>query len=47
VRISEDAVGGMGIENARRRLQAVYPGRYILDISDKNDLFSVTLKILL
>lgn len=47
VYISEDAIGGMGIENARRRLQAVYPGRYILDLSDKNELYSVNLKILL
>lgn len=47
VRISEDAIGGVGIENARRRLQAVYAGRYILDISDKKEIFSVTLKILL
>lgn len=47
VRISEEAVGGVGIENARRRLQAVYPGRYILDIADRSDFFTVNLKILL
>ena len=45
LRMSDDAVGGVGIENARRRLQAVYPGRYILDISDRGEFFTVNLKI--
>lgn len=36
---------GMGIENARKRLELIYGKKYHLDISDKNRIFSVRLVI--
>ncbi|MVT07528.1 sensor histidine kinase [Chitinophaga tropicalis] len=35
--------GGLGIENTRRRLQLIYPGRHILDIRDETGSFTVSL----
>lgn len=37
--------GGTGIANVKRRLEHIYPGRYNLDISDKNGFFKVELTI--
>jgi sensor histidine kinase YesM len=37
--------GGLGHTNVKRRLELLYPGRYALNIQDKKDHFSVTLKI--
>lgn len=34
---------GIGISNARKRLEHLYPGRYTLEISDENDYYSVKL----
>lgn len=42
---SERAGGGVGLVNARRRLDVLYPGRYLLDISDNNSIYVVNLKI--
>lgn len=39
--------GGVGLVNARRRLDVLYPGRYLLDISDNNSIYVVNLKITL
>jgi len=36
---------GIGLENVRKRLALIYPGKYKLDISDQDELFSVVLKI--
>jgi two-component system LytT family sensor kinase len=41
----EKTWGGIGLENVRRRLQLIYPGRYALDISSTDDVFSVLLTI--
>jgi sensor histidine kinase YesM len=50
--IDEDAMmpkertwGGIGLENVRRRLHLIYDGRHALDISTKEDVFSVLLTI--
>lgn len=38
-------VGGIGIENIRKRLQLIYPSRHLLKIKKNKDTFSVTLEI--
>ncbi|HVU55134.1 MAG TPA: histidine kinase [Puia sp.] len=41
----EKTWGGIGLENVRRRLQLIYDGSHALDISTKEDVFSVLLTI--
>ena len=36
---------GIGLENTRKRLEHLYPGRYSLSISTKNNLFAVNLNL--
>uniref|UniRef100_UPI0032169B23 sensor histidine kinase n=1 Tax=uncultured Draconibacterium sp. TaxID=1573823 RepID=UPI0032169B23 len=36
---------GIGLQNARKRLDLIYPGKYILKIDDKTDTFSVHLTL--
>ena len=36
---------GIGLENVKKRLQMLYPGRYQIDISDSDDKFKVQLTI--
>ncbi|WP_306353105.1 sensor histidine kinase [Flavobacterium sp. '19STA2R22 D10 B1'] len=38
-------IGGIGIENIRKRLQLLYPTKHILKIKKNKDTFSVTLEI--
>ncbi|WP_315816481.1 sensor histidine kinase [Paraflavitalea speifideaquila] len=45
--VGEISGGGVGLVNARRRLDVLYPGRYLLDISDNNSIYVVNLKITL
>jgi len=40
-----DEVGGIGLDNVRRRLDLIYPGRYFLDIEKKTQQFNVQLNI--
>ncbi len=42
---SKDKTGGIGIENARRRLELLYPGNYKLEIEKKETVFVVSLHI--
>lgn len=36
---------GLGLENVRKRLQLLYPGKHMLDIKQHNDIFEVLLTI--
>jgi two-component system, LytTR family, sensor kinase len=40
------AGGGIGLENIRKRLELVYPGRHHLQISDEGGIFSVKLELM-
>lgn len=37
--------GGIGLKNVRRRLDLLYPGRYLLDIQNTGDRFEVQLQL--
>lgn len=41
----EDKVGGIGIENTRKRLALIYPGRHSLNLNSSNNVYSVSLII--
>ena len=41
----EDKHGGLGLQNARRRLDLIYPGQYTLDIDDGEDTYNVDLTL--
>ncbi|WP_448607246.1 sensor histidine kinase [Paenimyroides ceti] len=38
-------IGGIGIDNIRKRLQLLYPAMHKIDLEKKDDVFTVTLKI--
>jgi sensor histidine kinase YesM len=42
---SQKDVGGIGIENIRKRLQLLYPSKHIFEIKKNKDTFKVTLEI--
>lgn len=42
---TKDKVGGIGLENVKRRLDLIYPESYILDIDETTSDFSVSLKL--
>jgi two-component system LytT family sensor kinase len=42
---NKDQTGGIGIENVKKRLELLYPGRHTLQISNHEDLFTVKLQI--
>jgi len=45
ITISKDKAGGIGIENVEKRLQLLYPDKYNLNITEKNGVYSVELKL--
>ena len=38
-------IGGIGLENVKRRLQLVYPGKHMLDVEEHADTFQIELYI--
>ncbi|MFN8332330.1 MAG: hypothetical protein U0T81_14130 [Saprospiraceae bacterium] len=43
--VSEEASGGIGLANVRKRLELIYPDRHKLNISDEPDQFIVNLML--
>lgn len=41
----KDAGGGIGLENVKRRLSLLYPGKHVLLIENKEDSFTVNLEL--
>lgn len=41
----KDSGGGIGLENVKRRLSLLYPGKHILLVEDKNDFFTINLEL--
>jgi two-component sensor histidine kinase len=44
---NRDASGGIGLNNVKRRLDLLYPGKYNLDIKDETDTYTVELSLVL
>jgi two-component system LytT family sensor kinase len=44
---NRDASGGIGLNNVRRRLDLLYPGKYNLDIRDEADTYTCQLSLVL
>jgi len=40
-----DATGGIGINNVKRRLELLYPGKHRLEITDNDEMFIVNLNL--
>jgi LytS/YehU family sensor histidine kinase len=43
--IEKDEVGGIGLENIKKRLNLIYGNKHSFSIIEKDDLFQVSLKI--
>lgn len=45
VAIAKSRVGGIGLTNIRRRLELLYSGRYLLEVAETENQYTVTLKL--
>jgi sensor histidine kinase YesM len=41
----QDGAGGIGLNNVRRRLELLYPGKHSLDINDEDDRYAIDLRL--
>jgi two-component system LytT family sensor kinase len=41
----KDKTGGIGLNNVRRRLELIYPGKHQLDIANEQEIFDINLKL--
>lgn len=41
----KDSGGGIGLENVKRRLALLYPGKHVLLVENKNDSFTINLEL--
>ncbi len=41
----KDKVGGVGLNNMRKRLELQYPGKHVFEVREGDDFFEVTLKL--
>jgi hypothetical protein len=41
----KDVAAGIGLQNVQKRLQLLYPGRYVLSIEDENEYFTANLTL--
>jgi len=44
---NRDSIGGIGLNNVKRRLDLLYPGKYNLDIRDETDTYTCELSLIL
>jgi two-component system, LytTR family, sensor kinase len=44
---NRDEMGGIGLNNVKRRLNLLYPGKYNLEINDETDTYTVELSLVL
>ena len=44
---NKDSVGGIGLNNVKRRLDLLYPGKYNLDIRDEKNTYTCELSLIL
>ncbi|MCX6246374.1 MAG: histidine kinase [Bacteroidetes bacterium] len=42
---SKDKIGGIGLQNIKRRLELIYPGKYSLETTQEHDLYIIKLQI--
>ncbi|HZX62471.1 MAG TPA: histidine kinase [Bacteroidales bacterium] len=42
---TKDTIGGIGLQNIKRRLEILYPGKYSLETTQDNDLYRIKLLI--
>lgn len=41
----KDGASGIGLNNVKRRLELLYPGQYVLNVLEKNNLYTIDLRL--
>jgi LytS/YehU family sensor histidine kinase len=45
MKVTDSEKSGLGISNTRKRLDLLYPAKYILNITDETEVFTINLTI--